>query len=504
MNPLARQHGGHALALLAGGLFPLGLAPVSQPLLIILSCALLARLLRGLGPALALRRAFAYGLGFWGVGASWVHVSIHDYGGTSLPFSVLLTAVFVAGLSLFHAAQGWMYIKLRLDRLEWLTFPALWVLWEWMRIWCLSGFPWLFAGYGFIDTPLAGLAPLSGVLGISAAAVLTATSLLALVSVASRRQMLLPVMLTMAVWALGLWSGKHAWTFDDPNANLRVALVQGNIPQELKWDPAQKTHIMETYIGLSEPLWGKTDVVIWPEAAFPMFHAEALPFISALDARARDSGTAFISGIPYWESREGEPSPRFFNSIFAAGQGGGLYHKQTLVPFGEYVPLEGLLRGLLPFFDLPMSSFSPGGDDQDALHAKDFTLGPFICYEIVYPEVVRRMGNRSDVLLTISNDAWFGHSFGPVQHFEMARMRALELGRYLVRATNTGITAIVGPDGRVLNEFPRFERGVLQGEVRRRVGQTPLAKIGYWPLLVACGLVLMTVAGAMRRQRPAP
>jgi apolipoprotein N-acyltransferase len=493
MIRFSRQHGGHALALVAGGLFPLGLAPVSQPLLIIASCALLAWLLRGLAPAIAFRRAFAYGMGFWGVGASWVHVSIHVYGGTSLPFSLLLTTLFVSGLSLFHALQGWTYATLRLEQAEWLTFPALWVLWEWVRIWCLSGFPWLFAGYGFIDTPLAGLAPLTGVLGVSAAAVLGATTLLALITASSRPRKLMATALMTACLALATWSGKHAWTFDDTNATLRVALVQGNIPQELKWDPAQKNHIMNTYISLSEPLWGETDVVIWPEAAFPMFHAEAMPFITALDARARESGTAFVSGIPYWESREGETSPRFFNSIFAAGQGGGLYHKQTLVPFGEYVPLEGMLRGLLPFFDLPMSSFSPGSDGQKPLQAKNFSLGPFICYEIVYPEVVRHMSNRADVLLTISNDAWFGHSFGPLQHFEMARMRALELGRYLIRATNTGVTAIVGPDGKVLAQFPQFEQGVLQGEVHRRAGHTPLARTGYWPLLAACVLAIVTV-----------
>lgn len=503
MSPTLRHWGAHVLALTAGCLFPLGLAPISQPLAIIVSCVLLAWTLRHLSPSAAALRGFVFGLGFWGVGASWVHVSIHVYGGTALPFSILLTTLFVAGLALFHALFAWCYAHIRTLTTEWIAFPSLWVVFEWVRIWFLSGFPWLFAGYGFIDTPLAGLAPMVGVLGMSMAAVMTASALLGLVSPGRAGNKTLMAVTTLLVWTVAIVAGKHPWTFDDTNARLSVALVQGNIPQELKWDPQQKNFIMSTYIDLSEPLWGNTDVVIWPEAAFPMFQIEASPFISALDARAKDSGTVFISGIPYWEPGLEDAQPRFFNSIFSAGQGNGLYHKQTLVPFGEYVPLEGMLRGLLPFFDLPMSSFSPGTADQDALFAKDFTLGPFICYEIVYPELVRQMGNRSDVLLTISNDAWFGNSFGPLQHFEMARMRALELGRYLIRATNTGVTAIVGPDGRVMQQFPRFERGVLTGEVFRRVGETPLARLGYAPVIGMCGIIAAICLWLARTRRSA-
>lgn len=482
---------GHALALVAGAAFPLGLAPLNFWWVIILSTALFAHLLKDLSPRQAFVRSWWYGLGFWGAGASWVYVSIHFFGGTNLPTSVLLTFSFVASLGLLQGLQGYLYSFFHLQRWHVLSFPALWVLAEWTRVWLLSGFPWLFAGYGFIDMPLKHYAPVTGVLGVSFLAVMLGNLLL---EVLQRRGVtrLAPLAAAAAI----LFGAQHlaglTWTHPDLKAPLKVALVQANIAQEMKWDPAQRENIINTYTTLTMPLWGKVDLVVWPEAAFPVFYADALPLIGSLDRLAKQGGTAFISGIPFWEpGANGGDDVTYYNSIFAAGQGSGIYHKQTLVPFGEFVPLESVIRGLLPFFDLPMSSFTAGKADQEPLQAKGFSLAPYICYEIVYPELVRVLGKQSDVLLTISNDAWFGHSFGPLQHFEMARMRALEMGRYLIRSTNTGITAIVDPQGVVTQRLPSFEPGVLKGDVYRTLGVTPYAQWGYWPLLSACGLLLL-------------
>lgn len=484
---------GHVLALLAGAVFPLGLAPLNFWWVIILSAAVLAHVLQDLSPRQAFVRAWWYGLGFWGAGASWVYVSIHHFGGTNFVVSVLLTFAFVALLGVFQGLQGYLYSALRLQRWHVVSFPALWVLMEWMRIWFLSGFPWLFAGYGFIDTPLKHYAPVTGVMGISFLVVMAGNLLLEL----HRRAGILritPLVIGAVVVVGALKLQSVQWTYPDLKAPLKVALVQANIAQEMKWDPAHRENIIQTYTTLTTPLWGKADVVIWPEAAFPVFYSDALPLIGALDMQAEQAGSAFISGVPYWEPGKVENEITYYNSIFAAGQGSGIYHKQTLVPFGEYVPLEGLIRGLVPFFDLPMSSFTPGAPDQEPLLAKGFSFAPYICYEIVYPELVRQLGQQSDVLLTISNDAWFGRSFGPLQHFEMARMRALEMGRYLVRATNTGITAIVDPPGNVVSRLPSFEQGILTGEVYRTVGVTPFARWGYWPLLGLCGVLVLVSA----------
>lgn len=491
---------GHALALLAGAAFPLGLAPLNFWWIIIISVAVLAHVLRDLSPRQAFVRAWWYGLGFWGAGASWVYVSIHYFGGTSLPLSVFLTFAFVALLGIVHGVQGYLYSALRLQRWHVLSFPALWVLMEWMRIWFLSGFPWLFAGYGFIDTPLKHFAPVLGVMGISFLVVMMGNLLLEVIR--RRGVMLMTPIVVMVLVLIGAQKLQSTqWTYPDLKTPLRVALVQANIAQEMKWDPAQRENIIRTYTTLTTPLWGSTDLVVWPEAAFPVFYSDALPLIGAIDLQAEQAGAAFISGVPFWEPGAGENDVIYHNSIFAAGQGSGIYHKQTLVPFGEFVPLEGVIRGLIPFFDLPMSSFTPGAGDQEPLLAKGFSLAPYICYEIVYPELVRTLGKQADVLITISNDAWFGHSFGPLQHFEMARMRALEMGRYLIRATNTGITAIVDPQGVVVKRLPSFEQGVLRGEVFRTVGETPFARWGYWPLLGLCGVLVGVSAFTGYRRR---
>lgn len=491
---------GHALALVAGAVFPLGLAPLNYWWIIIVSAAVLAHGLRDLSPRQAFVRAWWYGLGFWGAGASWVYVSIHYFGGTSLPVSVFLTFAFVALLGIFQGLQGYLYSLLRLQRWHVVSFPALWVLMEWMRIWFLSGFPWLFAGYGFIDTPLKHYAPALGVMGISFLVVMCGNLLLE--AVRRRGVMLITPVAAVVVILVGAQQLRAVqWTYPDLKQSLKVALVQANIAQEMKWDPAKRDHIIETYTNMTTPLWGKADLVVWPEAAFPVFYSDALPLIGALDMQAEQSGAAFVSGVPFWEPGAGDGEVIYHNSIFAAGQGSGIYHKQTLVPFGEYVPLEGLIRGLVPFFDLPMSSFTPGTADQEPLLTKGFSLAPYICYEIVYPELVRKLGKQADVLITISNDAWFGHSFGPLQHFEMARMRALEMGRYLIRATNTGITGLVDPQGNVTQRLPSFAPGVLHGEVYRTVGETPFARFGYWPLLAVCGVLVLMSAWVGYRKR---
>ena len=168
-----------------------------------------------------------------------------------------------------------------------------------------------------------------------------------------------------------------------------------------------------------------------------------------------------------------------------------MYHKQKLVPFGEFVPLEDAIRGLIPFFDLPLSSFSRGQPDQKILTAKGRTLAPFICYEIVYPELVRTLGNDADYLLTISNDAWFGRSWGPHQHLEMVRMRALEMGKYTLRGTNTGITALIDHKGDIQATIPQFRAGTLSGEIYMTEGRTPYSLWGHRPLLVLCGLIII-------------
>lgn len=485
---------GNLFSLVAGLLFPLGLAPLSWWPFTVVSLGLFVYLLHDLTPKRALWRSWWYGFGFYTAGASWVFVSIHTYGHAPLPLAVVLTGLFTASLGIFFAAFGWLYSTLQLSRCVLLGFPALWVIFEWIKSWILSGFPWLYAGYGFIDTPLSILAPITGVLGMSWCvcfiSALTATTLQSAFpsKLQSALQSTRTATLILRISAVvGLWAfafivplPQPEWTQRSTQNALSVAVIQGNIPQEQKWDPAYQNSIFATYIKLTQPHWDK-DVVIWPEAALPIFYQDALPTMTRLAEKGYRTDTALITGTPYVEGFGDEK--RYFNSIIAIGNGKNVYHKQRLVPFGEYVPAGSLIRGLIPFFNLPMSNFTPGAPDQQPLRASGAGFAPSICYEIVYPELVRKLARNADFLITISNDAWFGTSWGPHQHVQMVRMRALELGKYLVRGTNTGVTAIIDHHGAIQQQIPPFQAGTLTGTLYRTTGTTPYASWGWLPTL---------------------
>ena len=272
---------------------------------------------------------------------------------------------------------------------------------------------------------------------------------------------------------------------------LSVGIVQANIPQAVKWQREYYEPTLALYESMTEPLLGK-DIVLWPESAIPNYYQRAQSFLDPLGQRAYERGTALITGIP-WRP---EGSRAYFNSIVVLGQGSGVYHKRRLVPFGEYVPMQDWLRGIIDFFDLPMSAFTRGNANQIPLIAHDFRVAPFICYEIVYPELVRQFAQQADLMITISNDSWFGSSIGPLQHLQMARMRALENGRYLIRGTNNGISAIIDERGKLLESGPQFERISVTGEAQVMLGETPFSRIGSLPIIILCSILLLVVLGA--------
>jgi apolipoprotein N-acyltransferase len=236
----------------------------------------------------------------------------------------------------------------------------------------------------------------------------------------------------------------------------------------------------------SEPYYG-ADILVWPEAAIPSFYQRARDFLDPISERAAANETTLFAGIPFLA----EQGNGYYNSVVALGQGEGVYHKQHLVPFGEYVPLEGVLRGLIAFFDLPMSAFSAGSADQPPLRAAAYRVAPFVCYEVVYPELVARSARNSDLLLTISNDSWFGKSIGPLQHLQMARMRALENGRFMIRGTNNGVSAIIDHRGQIVARSDQFVEATLLGTAEVMLGNTPFSSFGVTPVIAACGIALL-------------
>ncbi|MEH6365642.1 MAG: apolipoprotein N-acyltransferase [Pseudomonas marincola] len=482
---------GNLIALAAGAATTLALAPFNIWPLAIVVIALFYLGLRTLNPRQALWRGWWFGFGLYGAGTSWVYVSIHQFGDASPALAGALTLAFVAALGAFFALPAWLWARwFRRDEAplaDALAFAALWVAQEAFRGWFLTGFPWLYSGYSQLTGPLSGLAPLGGVWLISFALALTATLLVNLYSLRTRLSFLAAaIVLLAAPWVAGFSLKHHQWTtaVGEP---LKVMTIQGNVPQNMKWDPEQLDAQLSLYRDLtfqSKP----ADLIVWPETAVPILKERASGYLSVMDKFANDRNAALITGVPLRQANA-QGDQRYYNAVTVVGQGSGDYLKQKLVPFGEYVPLQEVLRGLIAFFNLPMSDFARGSADQQLLQAKGYSIATYICYEVVYPEFAAGLAAQSQLLLTVSNDAWFGDSIGPLQHLQMAQMRALEAGRWMIRATNNGMTGLINPFGEITLQLPQFKRAVMYGHVQPVEGLTPYLQWRSWPLIILCGLI---------------
>ena len=497
-------------ALACGALLPLTLAPFDWwPVGLVSIGGWFWLLNRSTAPAWAL--GFAYGLGKFGIGVSWVYVSIHTYGNAPPPLATLLVLVFVAGLSLFTLAHARLYDWLRIERQSgrpagaaalfnpWL-FAAGWVAFEWLLTWFLTGFPWLYPGYGHLETPLAHLLPVGGVSLASLGIVVTASFLTLALFERHRPGVRAAAAAIAAVpWLIGLTLSVSGVQWVEPVATRSAALVQGNVDQAVKWNRENRMPIVNRYLDLTEPHWGR-DLILWPEAAITLFEHEAAPLLQRLGERGEQSGTSLVLGLPRVEAGS-DGDHRFQNAAIAVGAGDGRYVKRRLAPFGDYVPFEGILRGLIEFFDLPMSRAAPGAWEQQPLTVGDDLAAMAICYEIAYANLTRTTAADAGLILTITNDTWFGRSIGPLQHLQIAQARALENGRWLLRAASNGVTAFVDHRGRVRARLPQFEPGVLAGTFEIMAGRTPYSRFGDGWLVAACLGSLLLFAWRARKKR---
>lgn len=487
------------LALFAGALTPLAFAPFGLFPLALLGPAVLFLLWRGTTARRAAWRGFLYGFGLFGVGVSWVYVSLHTYGHMPAPLAGLAVVLFVGGLALFPAAVGAVGERFRAApvglRLA-VILPALWVLFEWIRGWFLTGFPWLNLGYSQVDTPLAGFAPWLGVYGVSFAAAVSAGLLAAAWADGVRRWRVYAPSLLL-VWVAGWLAGQPSWV-QPTGAPLQVALVQANVPLAIKWRPEYRDAIIDNYIAMSERA-PHADLMVWPEAAVPGYFDQVEPqLVPRLERIMRERRTDFLIGTV-----ERDAGPRdYYNSVFALGSANGKYRKQHLVPFGEFLPLPGVLGWLLDYLHIPMSNFSNGDGEQPLLRAAGHAIGVSVCYEDAFGEEVIQALPQATLLVNVSEDSWFGNSFAPHQRLQMARLRALEAGRPMLRAANTGPSVIIDHRGAVRARSPQFAAHTLTGNVQPMAGVTPYARYGNTAVVMLL-LVVLTFVSARYPRRAA-
>jgi apolipoprotein N-acyltransferase len=491
-----RARGADLGALAAGALTPLGFAPWEAWPAAVAGLAGLFALWLSASPARAALRGWLFGVGLFGVGASWVRESF-QFSEVPAPAAIGLTALFVVFLALYPALAGYLAVRFGRGLSPALravaVFPAAWVLLEWVRGWLLTGFPWLQVGYTQVDGPLAALAPVIGAYGVGWA-VAAGAGLVVVLAVGSPRARGMAVGALALLVLAGRLAGTVSWT-SAAGPPLRVAVVQGNVAQTIKWRDEERAATLALYRGLTRGHWD-ADLVVWPETAIPAFAHRVWDFIAELTAEAVAHGSDLLTGVPYADPETG----RYYNSVIALGAEPGLYHKRHLVPFGEYVPLAAVLGRLLDLLNAPMSDFSAGRSGQPPLAVAGTRVGVSICYEDAFGEQVAAALPGAEVLVNVSNDAWFGDSVAPHQHQQMARMRALETGRDLVRATNTGVSAIIDWRGRVTGQVPQFQVSVLRGEVTPRRGATPYVRTGDLPAVLGVVAVLV-LAGPLRRRR---
>ena len=490
---------GHWLALPVGAALALAFAPVGLAPLAVLCPAVLFLLWEGATPRAAAWRGFLFTGGTFLAGTYWLYHSIHLVGRAPLWIAMFLMLGLVALMGSYTAALGYAASRWGPARgaARWLVLlPAGWVLVEWFRGWFLSGFPWLALGYSQLETPLRGLAPLAGVYGTSLGTALLAGALVTLL-LGNRTARLAAVAVSGTVVAAAALLTRVEWT-EPRGTSVSVALVQGAVPQAMKWAPGQRERTLDLYASLTAPHLG-TDIIVWPEAALPALERDIRGFLDALHAAARARGSDVVMGLLRRDAATGE----YYNAMAAFTATEQWYDKRRLVPFGEFFPVPAAVRDWMRLMNLPYSDFASGAQDQSPLVVAGESLAPTICYEDAYASEQLALARRSTLLVNVTNDAWFGDSTAPHQHLDISRMRSLETGRPMLRATNDGVTALIAHDGTLIGQLPQFEPGVLTGTVEPRTGLTPYARTGNLPVL---GLVLLAVAAGFawpRRSRRA-
>ncbi len=491
-----------AVALLAGCLYPLAFAPFAWRPVSVIALAVFWVVLRGSAPRQAALLGWLFGIGMFGVGVNWIYHSLHLFGQAVAPLAALGAAGFVAVVALYPALFAWLQVRLLVGwqggSRELLMLPFLWFSLECFREWFLVGFPWLQLGYSGLDTPLEYLAPWGGVLLVSLASALLAGALAFLVVRRTLRATIASAAVMVTVLGLSSLAGSVRWgeNFGSP---LRVRMVQGNVEQGIKFEASHLVPSLQKYVDLS--LQGSDappDLLIWPETAVPIYFEQAQGFLAPFREELINRNTHWLMGGFSWHDQ----SERTFNTVRVATAEQRLdYSKRHLVPFGEYMPLRWVLEFLRRWVAIPMSDISAGEGEPLPLPVGETLAAVSICYDDAFGAEIIRQLPAAHYLVNVSNDAWFGESWAPAQHQEIARMRTLETDRPMLRATNTGVSSLIDRHGRVVESARPFEAAVLDVTVQPRAGQTFFVRYGLLSVFVLLAVFWLLLLVPLRSKK---
>ncbi len=474
-------------AFFAGLLLPLGFAPFHLPGFAILSLALLFAQLRTTTPPFL--TGFVFGLGFLGLGVSWVYVSIHEFGPLNALLSGGITLLFVTYLALYPGCVALLYSTLSKHcSFVWsaLLFSALWCLGEYLRATLMGGFPWLLLGVSQLDTPLHHIIPILGVYGASFLTCLAATSLVGIAYTTGFKRTR-ALLVCLSILLLPSFLKNIAWT-EVSSKPLSIAIIQANLSMRDKWDESLFWKLVSTYQTYVEQFVPRASVIVLPESAIPVPGNYVSDVLEGLHQKALKSGSAILLGIP-------EPTHAdetyYYNTITTLGTAEGHYRKQHLVPFGEFIPnpFEQVIR----WFTLPPANLKPGKKEQPLIRVKNHPIASLICYELAYPALLRKQLPEAEWIVSVSDDGWFGHSLAMYQQLQIAQLLSLQTGRFQVVSNNDGLSSIINTKGEVTASLPAFSSGVLEANIYPAIGSTPWVRWGDLPLLLGCVLVLLKI-----------
>ena len=492
----ANRYGYLLRSFFAGLLIPFGFAPFHLPGLTILGIALLYAQLRYQTLRQSFLTGFVFGLGFLGLGVSWVYISIHNYGHLNPLLSALITLLFVIYLALYPGLAAVLYNKLSIRRpliFSCFLFSAIWCLVEYLRSTFMGGFPWLLLGFGQLDTPLRYLLPIIGVYGVGFLATLAATFLVtATQTFEFKRYMWLAAFIGVLLVPSILKNQQWTSISEKP---LSVGVIQANLSMRDKWDESLFWQLLMKYKQGIDQLMGKKKLIVMPESAIPVPESYVSDFIDTINKEATKVGSSILLGIPQPTNLE---ETYYYNTLIALGTAQGKYVKQHLVPFGEFIPQP--FEQLIHWLGIPSANLKPGKGNQPLIQVHDHLIATLICYELAYPQLLRKQLPDAEWIVSISDDGWFGHSLAMYQQLQMAQVLSMQTGRFQVVSNNDGLSSIINTQGNITASLPALSSGILEADIYPATGATPWIYLGDMPaLLISLLMVLFSVISQKKR-----